>query len=170
MAKVWWHREAPARPHPSGDLPEEVTSVRRIMSDRLPEHIGREVTLKGWVHRRRVLRDVAFLILRDAHGLAQIVVRDGATLLPFPEETPVAVVGEVIARPAAPHGVEVVRPTLTALSDPAVPPPFDLYRPTLTASLPTLLDHAPVALRHPSRAHVQRVTAAAVGAFRRVLE
>jgi aspartyl/asparaginyl-tRNA synthetase len=39
----------------------------------LAGHAGETVTVAGWVHRRRLLKSVAFLILRDAAGLAQIV-------------------------------------------------------------------------------------------------
>src|SRR5205814_5369815 len=48
--------------------------------------------------------------------------------------------------------------------------PFHLYRPELTAALPTLLDHAPVALRHPKLREVFRLSAAAVAGFRRTLD
>jgi nondiscriminating aspartyl-tRNA synthetase len=48
--------------------------------------------------------------------------------------------------------------------------PFDLYRPTLTATLPTMLDHAAVALRHPRRQAIFRAGAAAVAGFRSTLD
>ena len=147
--------------------------MQRILSTTLPDHVGEKVTLAGWVHRRRLLKSVAFLILRDAGGLAQVVVTEPdlrAWLVESTEETVVEVVGTVVANPAAPAGVEVIEPTVRLLGEIAVPPPFDLYRPALTATLPTQLDHASLALRHPLRSAALRISAAAVAGFRSTLD
>jgi nondiscriminating aspartyl-tRNA synthetase len=147
--------------------------VQRILSHQLPTRVGEIVTIAGWVHRRRLLKSVAFLIVRDAAGLSQVVVADGgvrAELEKLTEETVVEVTGTVVANPTAPAGVELTDPTVRPLGPPAVPPPFDLYRPALTASLPTQLDHASTALRHPTRAAALRISAAAVAGFRATLD
>ena len=107
------------------------------------------VWIVGWVHRRRVLATVTFLVVRDRSGLAQVVVRDRPGLeaaRSCGEETVVSVTGVATRNPDAPGGVEVTEPRITPLSEPALPPPVDLWRPTLDAGLATILDHA--AVRH----------------------
>jgi len=147
--------------------------MKRILSTELPAHAGRDVVLAGWVHRRRQLAVVSFLVLRDRAGLAQVVVRDDAAraaLADIGEESAVRVKGSAVANPAAPGGVEVVDPVIEVLAQAAEPPPVELHRPTLTASLPTILDTAYVTLRHPRLAAVHRIAAAAVSGFRQTLE
>ncbi|SIN11573.1 aspartate--tRNA(Asn) ligase [Micromonospora cremea] len=147
--------------------------MQRTLSHQLPTQVGAAVRIAGWVHRRRMLKSVAFLIVRDAAGLAQVVVTDPAAraeLEKLSEETVVEVTATVTANETAPAGVELTDPTVRPLGPPAVPPPFDLYRPALTASLPTQLDHAPTALRHPTRSAALRISAAAVAGFRAALD
>ena len=156
--------------------------MQRILSHQLPAHLGATVTVAGWVHRRRLFKSVAFLILRDTAGLAQVVVTDPATRA----QVETAHRGERrrrhrhrrirpdrrqrTARGGRRRPVELIEPVVRPLGTPAVPPPFDLFRPALTATLPTQLDHAPVALRHPTRSAALRISAAAVAGFRAALD
>ncbi|GIF68221.1 aspartate--tRNA(Asp/Asn) ligase [Asanoa ishikariensis] len=147
--------------------------MQRILSSQLPAYAGRTVTVAGWVHRRRVLKAVAFLIMRDRAGLVQIVITDPKVreqLERLTEETVVEVTGLVTINSAAPLGVELTQPVVRALSAAAAPPPFDLYRPLLTANLPTQLDHASVALRHATRRRAVTAAAAAAEGFRATLD
>jgi aspartyl-tRNA synthetase len=51
------------------------TSFRDVTcGDPGPEHVGREVALSGWVHRRRDLGQLIFLDLRDRYGITQVVI------------------------------------------------------------------------------------------------
>ena len=148
--------------------------MQRILSTELARHVGETVRVAGWVHRRRLLKSVAFLIVRDAAGFTQVVVAEPearAQLEALQEESVVELTGTAVANPAAPAGVELTGPTVRVLSGAmAVPLPFELHRPALTATLPTQLDHAALALRHPSRAAALRIAAAAAAGFRAALE
>ena len=61
--------------------------------------IGQTVTLSGWVARRRDHGGVAFLDLRDAAGVAQVVVRDEKDFDPLRNEFVLRVTGTVERRP-----------------------------------------------------------------------
>jgi len=137
----------------------------RVLAADLPRYVGARVRVAGWVHRRRRLKSVTFVVVRDRSGLAQVVLREPAP----PEETVVEVHATVTANPRAPGGVELTEPVVETLAE-AAKPPFDLYRPAVTASLPAILDHAPVALRHPELKARFAAAAAAVRGFRSTLD
>ena len=74
--------------------------MQRILTNQLPAHLGERVRLAGWLQQRRELSRVTFLVLRDARGLAQIVVEDDAAGAFLPE-TVMAVEGDAVAAPQA---------------------------------------------------------------------
>ncbi|MFT4082304.1 MAG: aspartate--tRNA ligase [Nocardioides sp.] len=92
--------------------------------------VAQTVTLAGWVARRRDHGGVAFLDLRDASGVVQVVVRDEAVAHSLRNEYCLKVVGEVVARTAEnvnPHlatgEIEVTATEIEVLS-PSAPLPF----------------------------------------------
>ncbi|MEE1827077.1 aspartate--tRNA(Asn) ligase [Streptomyces sp. BE20] len=140
----------------------------RVLAAELPGRVGESVEVSGWLHRRRGLKSVTFLVLRDRSGLAQVVTAgNGAD---YPEETVLRIRGTVTVNSQAPDGVELTSPEIEVLSSLAEPPPFSLFRPTVPATLPVVLDHAPVALRHPRLSAVHRISAASVAGFRSTLD
>jgi nondiscriminating aspartyl-tRNA synthetase len=144
----------------------------RIWSTELSAHAGHEVELAGWLHRFRRLSKVSFLILRDARGLAQVVLSSPeqvAQVAELPPESVLRVTGCAVSVPAAPGGVEVQEPRIEVISVPEKAPPFDLFRPELKAQLPTLLDNAAVALRHPRRRALHELAAASASGYRQAL-
>jgi nondiscriminating aspartyl-tRNA synthetase len=147
--------------------------MERIWTSELGQHVGQRVRLAGWLHHQRQLAQVTFLLLRDRAGIAQLVVSSGddrrqiGALLP---ETVIEVTGVAVASDQAPAGVEVHEPQVKVLSQPESAPPFELRRRDLPAQLPTLLDHAAVALRHPRRRAAAALAAASVHGFRSTLD
>jgi len=143
--------------------------MQRTLTSALPHATaGSPVLMQGWVHRRRELAKVTFLVVRDRTGLAQVVLPAG-TPVP-PEETTVTVTGIATPNAQAPGGVEVTQATVTALTEPAETPPFELWRPSLTAGLPAQLDHAPVSWRHPAQRAKWELAAASLRGFRATLD
>ncbi|WP_433664775.1 aspartate--tRNA(Asn) ligase [Nocardia sp. CA-128927] len=147
----------------------------RTLCSALPSSPARSgsVTVEGWIHRRRQLATVTFVVVRDRSGLAQVVVTDPQVreqVSGLPEETVVRVTGTAIGNPKAPGGVEIVDPTVHALGAPAEPPPVELWRPSLGVTLPTELDHAAITWRHPTRQAVWQIAAASMTGFRRHLD
>lgn len=142
--------------------------MRTLCHDLTASTPGTRVTLEGWVHRRRALSRVTFLVLRDRSGIAQVVLPAGAVVPP--EETTVRVSGTATANAQAPGGVEVTDPLVESLTEDALTPPAELWRPTLDVSLPTLLDHAPVLWRHPAQRARWELAAASLRGFRSTLD
>jgi len=139
----------------------------RILSNELSAHIGERVTLAGWLHAKRELGAVAFVVLRDRAGLAQVVATSPVELAP---ETVIEVEGEAVAATQAPRGVELREASFRVLSEPAEPPPLELRRPVLKETLPTILDYAAVSLRHPRRRAAFELAAASLHGFRSSLD
>ena len=145
--------------------------ISRVLAADLPRHVGEHVMIAGWLHRRRELKSVTFLIVRDRSGLAQVVLREDPGAPPgLTEETVIEVRGLVAASPQAPGGAELTSPVITALSGPAEPPPLEIYRPAITAGLPAILDGAPASLRHPALRAGFELAAATVAGFREALD
>jgi aspartyl-tRNA synthetase len=96
-------------------------------------NVGETVTLAGWVARRRDHGGVAFIDLREASGVAQVVIRDEAVAHSLRSEYCLAVTGEVALRPegnanpALPSGeIEVIASHVEVLNPSAVLPfPID---------------------------------------------
>ena len=92
--------------------------------------VGTNVTLAGWVARRRDHGGVAFIDLRDSTGAVQVVINDEKIAGELRAEWCVLIVGAVKLRPAgnenkeiATGEIEVVCESLEVLSE-AAPLPF----------------------------------------------
>jgi nondiscriminating aspartyl-tRNA synthetase len=145
----------------------------RIWSDGLRAHVGERVEIAGWLQHQRQLAKVSFALVRDARGIAQAVVEDAALrtqVAALGAETVLKVEGTVVAVAQAPGGLELHQPAVTVITAPTSPPPFELRRPQLDIQLPTLLDYAAVAWRHPRQRAVGNLAAASVAGFRRHLD
>jgi len=147
--------------------------VQRIHVHELPEHVGERVRVAGWLHHRRQLSRLTFLLLRDRSGLVQVIVETPelvAEVAGLQQESVLEVEAIVVLAEQAPGGVELHQPTVRVLSMAAAPPPIDLRLATMKEQLPTQLDRAPVALRHPRKRATFELAAASIAGFRTALD
>ena len=141
------------------------------------EHIGTTVTLTGWVDRRRDHGGVAFVDLRDASGIAQVVVHDEAVAHALRSEFVLQVTGEVTRRPEGnenPHlptgEIEVIAKDVVTLNE-AAPLPFQVSSAVdETPGEEVRLRYRYLDLRRPAPAHALRLRAKVSQAARRVLD
>ena len=97
-----------------------------------PTHVDTEVVLAGWVARRRDHGGVAFIDLREASGVVQVVIRDEAVAHNLRSEYCLKITGTVSLRPEGnqnpnlPTGeIEVIATDVEVLSA-AAPLPFPI--------------------------------------------
>ena len=140
--------------------------------------IGRIVTLTGWVDRRRDHGGVAFIDLRDASGIAQVVIREEVAH-DLRAEYVLAVTGEVARRPEGnanpnlPTGEVEVVVTDVEILNPAAPLPFqvsDHAEDVGRAGEEARLKYRYLDLRRSPMQHAMRLRAKVNQAARRVLD
>ncbi len=139
--------------------------------------VGDEVTLAGWIARRRDHGGVAFVDLRDSSGVVQVVIRDEEVAHPLRAEFCLRVRGTVSARPegnandALPTGaVEVVADEVEVLSESAALPfPVEEHHATPVGE-EVRLRHRYLDLRRPEMARAIRLRARVTRLIRDVMD
>ncbi len=141
-----------------------------------PDHDGQTVTLAGWVARRRDHGGVAFIDLRDATGVVQVVLRDEDATAEMRPESCVQVSGLVRSRPPGnenpdlPTGAVEVASADVAVLGSAAPLPFPVEDGHVgTVGEETRLRHRYLDLRRPGPARALRMRSEVSRVARRVM-
>lgn len=136
----------------------------------VPQLIGQEVELRGWVNTIRNHKKIVFLDLRDASGVVQVV--GDASFATLSPETVVSIKGLVKARPEKlvnpklkTGTVEIEARSFVVLGK-AKELPFDMGKEELDVTLPVLLDYRSLTLRHPKVREIFKVQETIVQTFR----
>lgn len=144
--------------------------MERLISSEIALHVGEQVFVRGWLQARRRLGGITFLVVRDGWGTVQVVMEQAteevAALLP---ESVIEIEGTIRAEAQAPGGVELAAEIVRVITPVTEPLPVALGKREIKAALPTMLDHAVVVNRHPSRRAVFKLEAAAMAGFRATL-
>ena len=144
---------------------EALQGLKRTMYCGEPreEHIGKTITLMGWVQRNRKLGGLEFIDLRDRTGIMQVVFGEEINAEAFEKaksvrpEYCIAVTGEVIKRESPnesmPTGmVELKCTSLKVLSESETPPIY--IKEGLDASEQIRLKHRYLDLRRPDMQNI----------------
>lgn len=139
------------------------TELQRTLTRDLPQHEGQTVKLQGFLHARRDLGGVQFMVLRDVSGITQCV---GSGLeLPLAESS-VEVVGTVKAHPKAPGGFEVQVSNFKVISAAVEPAPVEIPKMEWHVNPETMLDYRVVTVRGLKERAALKVQAELVAGFR----
>ena len=144
--------------------------LRRIFIQSLSEHISKEVLLRGWVYRLRVLGKTTFVILKDCSGEAQCVAASEAVRdLNLKTEDVIEVRGRGRLDERAKSGWEVDILEARVLNRALQNLPFNSASDIEAVGLETVLEYRPLALRNKAVGDVFRIQAALLQFFREFL-
>ena len=144
------------------------------------EHIGQEITLKGWVGRRRDLGGLIFIDLRDREGIMQLVINPEkvsaevmATAESLRSEFVIEVTGQVAAREQAndklPTGAVELNVTALTVLNTAKTTPFEI-KDGIEANDDTRLRYRYLDLRRPEMLENLKLRAKVTHSIRNYLD
>ena len=144
------------------------------------EHIGQEITLKGWVSRRRDLGGLIFIDLRDREGIMQLVINPEkvsaevmATAESLRSEYVIEVTGQVAAREQANDklatGAVELNVTALAVLNTAKTTPFEI-KDGIEANDDTRLRYRYLDLRRPEMLENLKLRAKVTHSIRNYLD
>ncbi|WP_105125020.1 aspartate--tRNA ligase [Streptococcus suis] len=144
------------------------------------EHVGQEITLKGWVGRRRDLGGLIFIDLRDREGIMQLVINPElvdqdlmTTAESLRSEFVIEVTGTVVEREQAndniPTGAVELQVTSLTVLNTAKTTPFEI-KDGIEASDDTRLRYRYLDLRRPEMLNNFKLRAAVTHSIRNYLD
>lgn len=147
----------------------------RILNSQVAGHIAETVTVKGWLHKKRLLGGLTFINVRDRSGLVQIVIKDKAEvekLRGMQVGTVLEVTGSVKEEPRAPGGAEIHDASLTVLVPVEAEPPVEIDKPLSHKpdNLDTLFDNRVVGLRNIQERAVFQIQATITRTIRKYFD
>lgn len=124
--------------------------------------VGSQVTLAGWIGKRRDHGGIAFLDLRDSSGTVQVVVRDEAVAGELRSEFCLQIIGTVEARPGGNENSEIATGDIEIIADQVIvlsksaPLPFPIDD-AITVGEETRLKYRYLDLRRPAAGNILRM-------------
>lgn len=144
--------------------------TRTLIRD-LSQHVGETVTIRGWLHKKRLLGGLNFLTVRDRSGLAQSLVENKdelEKLRGLQIGTVVVFTGKVVADERAPGGAELHDVKVEVEVPVADESPIEIDKPLnhKSENLDTLFENRVIGLRNIDETAIFRVQATVLEAAR----
>ena len=144
----------------------------RTLTSQLTEQVSKSATIRGWLHKKRLLGGLTFIVVRDRSGIAQVLVKNKDEVEKLREHqigTVLSVTGTVVEDERAPGGVEIHDATLTVEVPVLDQPPVELDKPLShdSENLDTLFDYRMIGLRNLREQAVFKVQSEIVEAIRK---
>jgi nondiscriminating aspartyl-tRNA synthetase len=138
--------------------------MERVLSKDVAGQSGKEVLIQGWLHKKRLLGGLNFLLVRDRAGVTQVVVEDAAEvekLRGMQIGTVLTITGQVHQEERAPGGAEIRQPKITVDVPVTDESPIEIDKPLSHKpdNLDTLFDNRHIGLRSPQEQKVFKIRA-----------
>jgi nondiscriminating aspartyl-tRNA synthetase len=148
--------------------------MNRVLNRDVAKNVGKEVYVQGWLHKKRLLGGLNFIVLRDRSGILQMVIdksEEVEKLRGMQIGTVLTVSGKAVEEKRAPGGAELHDVVLTIEVPVTDEPPIELDKPLSHKSenLDTLFDTRHIGLRSPQEQKVFRIRAALLKYIREFL-
>jgi len=146
------------------------TANQRVFIESLPNFVDREVALRGWVCRMRVLGKTTFVVLKDCSGEVQCVAApESIKEHHLKLEDAVEIVGRVRRDARAKSGYELDILEARVLNRSGQNLPFNSFSNLDSVGPETLIEYRPLAVRNEVIGNVFRVQAALLRFLREFL-
>lgn len=147
----------------------------RILSSEVSKHIGEQVHIEGWLHKKRMLGGLTFINVRDRRGLVQVVLQDKdevEKLRGLQIGTVLTVDGTAKEEPRAPGGAELHDAKLTVVVPVTDEPPIEIDKPIQhkADNLDTLFEYRVLNIRNLQEQKIFRLRGALTRSIRNFLD
>jgi nondiscriminating aspartyl-tRNA synthetase len=101
----------------------------RVLTGDVVKYAGSDVTIRGWLHKKRLLGGLNFILVRDRSGVVQVVLQDEAEvekLRGLHIGTVLKITGQAVEEERAPGGAEIHEPKVTVEVPVTDEPPIEI--------------------------------------------
>ena len=147
----------------------------RTLAKDVASKAGERVTVKGWLHKKRLLGGLNFINIRDRSGVVQALVEDKAQiekLRGLQIGTVLEASGQAVEDPRAPGGAELHEVDLNVIISVLDTPPLEIDKPISHKSenIDTLFEYRSIGLRNAKESAIFKIQAAVLSSIRSFLD